>query len=254
MKQIGNSTNAIAVPKLVQLKEQGKKFITSTVEEKTNLVKYLVAFTGSGKDNTKEEFIVLMQFLETALRKWTIEEVKHAYTLASTNNLQGIDIYPTVTPLSIGKIMKAYEDLYIQNSEVKKYKRQLSLQKYEQSQIKTTEQIEEIMKKGVQASYEDFLSGDYKLERLHPSYKYLYLAQKVSFKRETISFVQDTAKKIKDSRERLNKSRKKMGDFLFPELDVKFLEKALGCEAIFERAKSEGIKNIITEEIINTEI
>lgn len=236
------------VPELVVLKQNFPKALQSTPEEQENLFKYLNIMIGIKQEHTKDEILVFLKFVES----YTIPELKKAYELALKGFFPGIKVFRELNANQAGEIMKAYQNYYINNSEVKKHKRFLLQQANQEKTISEAEKLE-IIKNGCQQTYLDYLKNDFKATKLHHLFLFLYSHQSIIFKTNTGL---NLDAKVLQRVDLKNLEIKKQSKFeaRIPSINEKMLKRSFAVELIFDRAKDQGIKNIVTEQIKYKEI
>jgi len=260
MEIIKKMNTAIAVakqnqiPVLVQLRKY-PKIKDVSLSEIVDAINYISKMINEKDKLSTEDRLEKLEIIVATIKnsiiaeKYTLQEVVKAVQLATMGELN-VEMFQSFDLVVLGKVMKAYTEYYRNNRAVKKYKIEMMKKKLQLETVLTEEQKLQIIKDGVQASYEDYLSGDYIVDRFHPSFHYLYKAQKMKVTDATSKLLdQKVAEKVK-LREIERKTDKQT---TYPDINEKFMKRAYATEMIFAIAKQEGIKNILEEEIINTE-
>lgn len=238
-------------PKWIKLAEDFPKIQNATIEDIQSVVNYLTILLGSSKETTKEQIMVFVDYLKRSQSRWTIAELKEAYIMAINGDFEGIKIYNKLDATQTGRVMKAYQEFVRNNVEMKRFARNKNPEVV-LSDVEKRKRTEE----STQEMYELWLEGKVKETELTHFWKFLKHHHQMTVTNE--SKIRITKKSESLMREiavnKSNNSKKINFESVLKEMSINTYIKSLCCLEVFKIAQREKIKNIISEQIIETEI
>lgn len=159
--------------------EQGVKLRNAEPSDIENLLTYLFTLVDmkaptdeAGKVNHLKQVIVLHDLLKTSFKNDTIEEIKEAFKMALSGQLD-VELYQKIDSISLGRVMRLYRK-HKANKLVQYRREQISMQKeqVEVSEEKKKEIRREFLEICLYKPYESLLKGVWNFTEANLSHLY----------------------------------------------------------------------------------